>query len=116
MKKSMMNTRAKVVALLIVGVTVFLPAFAGGDSYRIFLNGKMVMTQYVTQPLSLSSLPLSEANSKDELVVYYSHCGAIGKERSITIKDEKGTVLKEWKFADADNQKDVGMHIPVKDI
>ena len=91
-------------------------AFAGTDSYRIFLNGKLVMTQYVGQPLSLANLPISEANSKDELVVYYNHCGATGKDRSITIKDETGTVLKVWKFEDAAGGKDDGMHIPVKDL
>ena len=110
------NTTARVMAFLF-GIVAFLPsALAGGDSYRLFLNGKLVMTQYVTQPLSLANLPLSEANSKDELVVYYSHCGQTGKDRSITIKDESGAVLKVWKFDDATGKKDDGMHIPVKDL
>jgi hypothetical protein len=95
----------------------------GTDSYRIYLNGKMLLQQYVGQPLKLGSLALGPANSNDNLVVYYNHCGATGRSRSITVKDENGNVLKEWKFRDAavKNEmnipaEDDGMTIPVKDI
>ncbi|MBS1661232.1 MAG: hypothetical protein JST68_09295 [Bacteroidetes bacterium] len=104
----------------ILGLIVLAkPLMAGGDVYRIFLNGKQVLEQYVyaAKPLDLAGLPLSEANSNDKLVAYYSHCGTIGKDRTITIRDEHGTVLKEWKFADAAaGAKDNGMEIPVKEI
>lgn len=106
------------------GLTMLMqPAFAGTDSYRIYLNNKLILQQYVGRPLDLESLPLSEANSNDKLVIYYSHCGATGKNRSISVKDEKGTILKEWKFADAavKNEMNIpagddGMSIPVKEI
>lgn len=96
-------------------VTLTGVAKAGGDSYAIYLNSKLVMKQYVAQPLSLASLPLDNAAGADMLVVYYSHCGTVGKGRSISVKDEHGTVLKEWKFADVTG-KDNGMAIPVKDL
>jgi len=89
-------------------------AIAGGDSYTIFLNGKQVMKQYVTQPLSVSSLQLNNA-ANGTLVVYYSHCGQTGKGRSIAVKDDQGNVLKEWKFADATGS-DNGMQLPVSEI
>jgi hypothetical protein len=95
-------------------LTLMNVARAGGDMYTIYLNNKLVMKQFVTQPLSLSSLPLDNANSNDMLVVSYSHCGTIGKGRALSVKDEHGNVLKEWKFADV--AKDEGMSIPVKEI
>ncbi len=110
------DVTARILALFLVGSVAFLPsAMAGTDSYRLFLDGKLIMSQYVGQPLSLITLPLPEANGKGDLVIYYSHCGATGKDRSITVKDEKGTVLKVWKFEDATRKED-GMHIPVKEL
>jgi hypothetical protein len=116
---------ASCLTLMLLGTAAFLqPAIAGTDSYEIYLNKKLIVKQFVTQPLTLSSLQLNETNSKDVLVVYYNHCGAIGKGRSIAIKDDRGVVLKEWKFTDAagsDKYSDVtgsdkGMSIPVKDL
>lgn len=105
-------------------VVLVQPLIAGGDSYRIYLNNKLILQQYVGQPLSLESLALSEANANDKLVVYYNHCGATGRSRVVAIKDENGVVLKEWKFADAPLKEgsayapagDDGMRIPVKEI
>ena len=89
-------------------------AKAGGDSYEIYLNNKLILKQYVTEPLNLKSLQLDKANSNDRLVIFYSHCGQTGKGRSIAIKDEKGKILKEWKFANSTGSK--SMIIPVKEI
>jgi hypothetical protein len=106
----------KAFALVALSLTLLCKtAIAGIDSYQIYLNGNLVMKQYVSQPLSISSLQLNKAGNTDVLVVYYSHCGVIGKGRSIAVKDENGTVLKEWKFADA-TDADNGMQIPVKEI
>ena len=95
----------------------------GVDSYRIYLNSKLILQQYVGQPLKLESLELGAANANDRLVVYYNHCGATGRSRSISVKDGNGNVLKEWKFRDAavKNSENVpaeddAMVIPVKEI
>jgi hypothetical protein len=95
----------------------------GVDSYRIYLNNKLILQQYVGQPLKLESLELGAANANDELVIYYSHCGATGRSRSISVKDANGSILKEWKFKDAAvrNSENVpagddAMVIPVKEI
>jgi len=40
-------------------------AKAGSDSYTIYLNGKLVMKQYVMQPLSIAGLPLDNAGGND---------------------------------------------------
>src|SRR5215213_4945686 len=81
-------------------------AKAGLDSYEIYLNNKLILKQYVNQPLKLESLGLDQSNINDRLVIYYSQCNAqdkIGKGRSISVKDAKGNTLKKWDFADARN-------------
>ena len=90
-------------------------AKAGGDSYEIYLNNKLILKQHVTQSLNIKSLQLDKANLNDRLVIFYSHCGQTGKGRSIAIKDAKGKILKEWKFANSTGSSK-GMIIPVKEI
>ncbi|MBA2562613.1 MAG: hypothetical protein H0V14_06800 [Chitinophagaceae bacterium] len=90
-------------------------AKAGGDSYQIYLNNKLLLKQYVTQPLNVKSLQLDKANLNDRLVIFYSHCGQTGKGRSIAIKDEKGKIIKEWKFANSTGSNE-SMIIPVKEL
>ena len=114
MKQS--NLIAGLKALLALTFVAFFSsvAFAGGDKYEIYLNKKLMTEQFVTnQTISLKSLQLSNANSNDELTVYYSHCGEVGTGRSILLKDEKNNVLKEWKFSDGSS---AAMTIKVKDI
>jgi hypothetical protein len=65
--------------------------------------------------VSVSNLQLTKANSNDELVIYYSHCGQTGKGRSIVLRDDKNNIVKEWKFSDATGS-DASMKIPVKEI
>jgi hypothetical protein len=87
----------------------------GQDSFEIYLNNKLILRQAVTKSLTLQSLQLNKANINDQLVIYYNHCGTTGKGRSIAIKDDKGNILKEWKFADASGSN-TGMTISVKEL
>ncbi|CAN5566632.1 hypothetical protein BH10BAC2_BH10BAC2_27560 [soil metagenome] len=89
-------------------------SFAGGDHYEIYLNKKLVSKQSVTSNIAALNLQLDKSNYHDEITIYYSHCGVTGKERSLVLKDEKGRILKEWKFDDGKNT--VAMTIPAKDI
>ncbi len=88
---------------------------AGLDSYEIYLNDKLVLQQYVNQPLNLRKLKLNTANDQDELRIHYKHCTKddVGSGRSITIKDQKGNTLKKWEFADVRSNRSA-MVIPVK--
>ncbi len=108
------NPLTKFFAFALLSLFTF-QAKAGGDSYQIYLNNKLILKQYVTQPLNIKSLELDKANANDRLVIFYSHCGQIGKERSIIIKDDNEKILKEWKFADVTG-RDAGMVIPVKEL
>ena len=110
------QTLAKAVALAAICLTTFaFTSKPGGDVYQIYLNDKLILRQAVYEPLTMQSLHLTQANINDQLVIYYSHCGTVGKGRSIAIKTDKGTVLKEWKFADTNGSIN-GMVIPVKEL
>ena len=58
---------------------------------------------------------MDKASYDDQIEVYYSHCGQVGKSRSITIKDENNRLLKELHFADFSG-KNSGMDFKVSDF
>jgi hypothetical protein len=93
-------------------------AKAGLDSYEIYLNNKLILKQYVNQPLTLESLGLDQSNINDRLVIHYSQCNApdkLGKGRSISVKDASGNTIKKWNFADAKSGQ-TGMVVPVREL
>lgn len=89
----------------------------GLDTYAVYLNDKVILKHSVNQPLNLRTLQLDKATADDQLRIIYTHCmvkGA-GTDRSIAIKNEKGTVLKKWEFPNAINSN-LSMTIPVKEL
>ena len=92
-----------------------LYAKAGRDQFKVYLNNKLLLEQYVGESVSLKQLQLEKANANDQLTFHYSHCGQIGTSRKIVVEDAKGNIIKKWEFADADGQNS-GMVIPVKEV
>lgn len=88
---------------------------SGGEGFEIYLNNKLVLEQYGNNMNTVKTLNLDKAADDDVLSVRYHHCGRVGKNRTITIKDAQDKILKEWKFDDA---SDVASRISckVKDI
>ena len=85
----------------------------GGDHYRIFVNDRLVLEQFVTMPVEKKSLSLAAFSESDKMVIHYSHCGKVGKERVISVKDREGKILKQWKFPDS---RQSGMQLVIKDV
>jgi hypothetical protein len=109
---------AAIKCLLLVSLCTSLFSFSaskGGDSFEIYLDGKMAIQQYVTMQQGIKSLQLDQSLYNDELTIYYSHCGKTGTDRSITLKDAQNRVLKIWHFPN-----DAASHSPmsckVKDV
>ena len=102
-------------SLLMLAFCAMLLSFStvGGDHFEIYLNKKLVVEQYVSQTSGVKSLVLKKSDANSQLDVYYSHCGKIGNERTIVIKDGQKNVLKKLRFADGD---DKFMSCKVKDI
>jgi hypothetical protein len=105
---------AKISCFLLI--SFFCQSFSGpsgGDYYKVFLNNKLITEQFLTRAVSIRTLSLTASNSNDRLTVYYSHCGTSGKERTVSVRNHSGNVLKEWKFADSKNME---LQLLVKDI
>ena len=87
----------------------------GAEGFEIYLNSKLLLRQFGTQMNDLKSIQLDQGSVNDELTIKYYHCGQVGKDRSLTIKDQQGKILKEWHFADVSAGK-AEMICKVKDI
>jgi hypothetical protein len=115
-----MNSPSKPITIksLLVLLCVTLFSFAtksGGDSFEIVLNGKRVLQQFVYASKGVQTIQLTPTSDNDKLDIYYHHCGQVGKNRSITIKNEKDQPIKVWKVADA-TDKNGAMSFKLKDI
>jgi hypothetical protein len=78
----------------------FAPVNPGGESYTLFLNDRLIIEHYFTSKAELPGFSLAKANASDKLSVYYNECGKIGTARRLSVRDENGNVLKEWRFDD----------------
>ena len=102
--------------LILVCATLFsFSSKKGGDSFEIMLNGKRVLQQFVYASKGVQTIQLTQTSDSDKLDIYYSHCGQVGKKRSITIKNEKDQPIKVWEFADAVDKKGV-MSFKLKNV
>jgi hypothetical protein len=73
----------------------------GGDTFAIYLNNKVLLEERVLPEAAVKSLTLSPGDFNGTLKVHYSHCGQIGINRSLSIKDSDNKVLKTWDFRDS---------------
>jgi hypothetical protein len=102
--------------LILVCATLFsFSSTRGGDSFEIVLNGKRVLQQFVYASKGVQTIQLTATSDNDKLDIYYNHCGQVGKNRCITIKNEKDQPIKVWNFADAVD-KNTAMSFKLKDI
>lgn len=97
-----------ILGLAVCAAMLFSFSKIGGDSYTIHLNEKQLVQYYVHSKAATPSLSLAQATANDQLSVYYNECGEIGKERKLSIRDEKDNTLKEWQFANI-----TGEHAPM---
>ena len=98
MKKNFLLTLSAIV------LSIAFSAFSnkrGGDVFQIYLNGKQVHQQFVHIDKSPKTIQLSSLKENDNIAVFYSHCGNSGKNRVLTIKNEKEEVVRVLKFPDA---------------
>jgi hypothetical protein len=103
--------------LFILLMSSFATAYAGGEYYAVYLNDKLILKQGITSAgIQLKNIPLENARPEDKITIIYRRChNENSTGRKITVKDERGKVLKEWKFADSTDAKN-SMTISVKEL
>lgn len=72
----------------------------GGEGFEILVNGKTVLQKFGSDMDNIHTLQLSKTLPTDKLTIRYHHCGRIGKNRIVTIKDGNDNTVKVWKFTD----------------
>ncbi|HMK05051.1 MAG TPA: hypothetical protein VK489_12695 [Ferruginibacter sp.] len=87
----------------------------GGEGFEIALNGKVIVQRYGNNINNVANLQFDKSSPNDKLTIRYHHCGRVGKNRIVTIKDGQDKVVKEWSFADT-NEPVSPMTCYVKDI
>ncbi len=107
---------SKTVTGIAIAVTLlsFSPYF-GGEGFEISLNGKIVLQQFGGDMDVVKNLQLGKSLPDDKLMIRYYHCGRVGKNRVLTIKDGQDKPVKEWRYKDAQTAAD-GMSCNMQDL
>jgi len=98
MKKNIFKT----IAVLVISFALlsFSKDF-GGEGFEIYVNGKVVLQQFGNEMNSVKSLQLNQNSPNDKITVRYYHCGRVGNNRTITVKDDENKVIKVWSYEDS---------------
>ena len=91
---------SKKLTLVALAATLFSFTNFGGEGFEILVNGKTVLQKYGNEMDKVNVLQLSKTFPTDKLTFRYHHCGRVGKNRIITIKDGNDVTIKSWKFTD----------------
>lgn len=105
-------------AMVLVAIAATLLSFSsnfGGEGFEISLNGKLLLQQFGKDLNTVKTLQINPGSPNDQLTIRYHHCGRVGKNRVVTIKDAQDKLVKEWRFADAASALS-DMSCPVKEI
>ena len=92
---------SKAFALLAVAATLLSFSPTGGEGFEILVNGKTVLQKYGGEMDRVNVLQLSKTSPTDKITFRYHHCGRVGKNRVITIKDMNDVIIKSFKFTDS---------------
>ena len=112
----MQHKTIKSIFVLVLSTILFsFSANWGGDSFQIYINKKLVVKEIVHNSQGTRSLQMDKSSYDDQVDIYYSHCGQVGKNRAIAIRDENNKLVKELHFADYTGQNS-GMSFKVSDF
>jgi len=102
----------------LLAAVLFFSSFAplpGGEGFEVFLNNKLVLQRYGKSLDEVQTIRLSEGSPQDVLTVKYYHCGKVGRNRELTIKDGNNKTLKTIHFEDVKMERGA-MSCRVKEI
>ncbi|HUR67202.1 MAG TPA: hypothetical protein VMZ03_12705 [Chitinophagaceae bacterium] len=87
----------------------------GGEGFEVYINNKLILQRFGDQLNKAQVIQVSEGSANDELTIKYHHCGKVGRNRVLTIRDGENKLLREIKFADVSTPSS-GMSCRVRDI
>lgn len=101
MKKSIIRFFA-ITLIMATGSTLmsFSPGW-GGESFEIYVNDKLVIQQSGSSLNTVKTIKLDPSLQSSQIAVWYYHCGRLGKNRVVTLRDSNEKLLNEWRFDDA---------------
>lgn len=102
-------------ALAIVHFFCSFVSPSGGEGFEIYVDNKLVVQKFNQDMKTLKNLQLNTSNIKSELKVKFYHCGMMGKNRSLILKDPQNKVLKQWQFNNEEG-KNFAITVPVKEV
>ena len=100
-----------IVATVAIAMLSFV-TMPGGEFYRISMNGKQVIEQFLTRNTEIPTLHIDKFADADQLSVYYNHCGKIGTNRVLSLKSGNN-ILKSWNFKNSNADM---MTLDMKDV
>ncbi len=107
---------SKTMLLIAISATLLsVAATSGGEGFEISLNNKMMIQRFGGDINATNSLQLNQSLSGGQLTIKYHHCGRVGKNRIVTLKDSRDKIVKEWRYADVATPV-AAMTCNVKDI
>jgi hypothetical protein len=108
--KQYLKLRA-LITLSAVAISVALFSFVpvpGGEGFEVYKNNKLILEQFGNDMKNVKTLQLDDIQSTDLLTIKYFHCGEVGKNRHIIIRNTGNSELKNWQFTNTSLQ-DKGM-------
>ncbi len=107
--------------LAVLGLVIFSAVASsftlnrGGEGFEIYLDNKLVMQRFGSEMNNVQNLALDQRSVNGQLAIKYHHCGRVGKNRQVVIRDAQNNLLKEWRFPDVKDAY-AAMNFSVKDI
>jgi hypothetical protein len=114
--KKIIHLSFPIVLVVLCAVLFSFAPLPGAHNYQVYLDGKLVLEQYADSRKEAPSLPLDPQAQAKELSIRYSECGRTVNARIISVRDDRGKLLKEWKFDGASKGFENPMTINVKDV
>lgn len=113
-----MKSTKSLLLILATAMLTFLSAFvspSGGEGFEIYVDNKLVVQKFNQEMKTIKNFELNNSNIKSELKVKFYHCGMPGNNRSLSLKDTRHKILKQWQFNNEPG-KNFAITIPVKEV
>lgn len=114
--KKIIHSTSPVLFVVLCAVLFSFAPLPGAHNYQVYLDGKLVLEQYTDFKKEAPAIPIDPQGDYKELSIRYSECGRVVNARVISVKDEAGKLLKEWKFEGSSKGLENPMTVKMKDV